>query len=85
MLEPAYDNYVPSIVLAGGRPVFVPLDHTRGYAPDWERVSDSRSRRGRKIILINFPHNPTGRVLRDDDIAALERIVDRTGVRLDIG
>ena len=38
VLEPAYDSYVPAIVLAGGRPVFVPLDHARGYAPDWDAV-----------------------------------------------
>lgn len=81
VLEPAYDNYVPSIVLAGGTPVFVPLDHKRGYAPDWDRVGAAITART-KVILINFPHNPTGRVLRGDDIAALERIVERTGVRV---
>jgi methionine aminotransferase len=32
------------------------------------------------MFLINFPHNPTGRVLRDADISALERLVDQTGV-----
>ena len=32
VLEPAYDSYAPAIVLAGGRPVFVPLDHAHGYA-----------------------------------------------------
>ena len=81
VLEPAYDNYVPSIVLAGGTPVFVPLDHTRGYAPDWERVGAAITART-KVILINFPHNLTGRVLDAEDVTALERIVDRTGVRL---
>jgi len=35
VLEPTYDSYVPSIELASGRPVFVPLDADRGYAPDW--------------------------------------------------
>lgn len=69
VLEPAYDNYVPSIVLAGGTPVFVPLDHKCGYAPDWDRVGAAITART-KVILINFPHNPTGRVVRGDDIAA---------------
>jgi methionine transaminase len=79
VLEPVYDSYVPAIVLAGGTPVFVPLDHARGYAPDWERVRAAVTRKTR-LILINFPHNPTGRVLRDEDLAALERIVEQTGV-----
>ena len=38
VLEPAYDSYAPAIALAGGRPVFVPLDHAQGYAPDWDAV-----------------------------------------------
>ena len=81
VLEPAYDIYAPAVMLAGGRPVFVPLDHARGYAPDWQAVSDAITSETR-LILINFPHNPTGRVLRETDISALERIVDQTGVVL---
>jgi len=81
VLEPAYDSYAPAALLAGGRPVFVALDHARGYAPDWQAVRDAITSRTR-LVLINFPHNPTGRVLRETDISALERIVDQTGVVL---
>ena len=81
VLEPVYDSYAPSIELAGGRPVFVPLDAARGYAPDWERVRAAITPKTR-LLMINFPHNPTGRVLRDEDLAALERIVAETGVLL---
>ncbi|MEO8186025.1 MAG: methionine aminotransferase [Burkholderiaceae bacterium] len=79
VLEPAYDSYAPAIALAGGRPVFVPLDHAQGYGPDWDAVRAAVTNKTR-LILINFPHNPTGRTLRDPDIRALERIVDQTGV-----
>ncbi|HQR19226.1 MAG TPA: methionine aminotransferase [Burkholderiaceae bacterium] len=81
VLEPTYDSYVPSIELAGGRPVHVPLDAVRGYAPDWERIRAAITPKTR-LILLNFPHNPTGRVLGPDDLAALERIVEETGVLL---
>jgi methionine aminotransferase len=81
VLEPVYDSYVPAIELAGGTPVFVPLDHAHGYAPNWDRVRQAISPKTR-LLMINFPHNPTGRVLRDDDLAALERIVAETGVLL---
>jgi methionine transaminase len=81
VLEPAYDSYVPSIELAGGCPVFVPLDASHGYAPDWDRIRAAITPRTR-LLMINFPHNPTGRVLADGDIAALERIVAETGVLL---
>ena len=81
VLEPVYDSYVPSIELAGGRPVFVPLDATQGYAPDWDRVRAAITAKTR-LLMLNFPHNPTGRVLRASDLAALERIVAETGVLL---
>jgi methionine aminotransferase len=81
VLEPVYDSYVPSIELAGARPVFVPLDTEQGYAPDWDSVRAAITPRTR-LVMLNFPHNPTGRVLRDGDLAALERIVADTGVLL---
>jgi methionine aminotransferase len=81
VLEPTYDSYVPSIELAGGRPVYVPLDAERGYAPDWERIRAAITPKTR-LIMLNFPHNPTGRVLGTDDLAALEHIVAETGVLL---
>jgi methionine aminotransferase len=74
VLEPAYDSYVPSIELAAGVPVFVPLDAARGYAPDWDRVRAAITPRTR-MLMLNFPNNPTGRTLRAEDLAALESIV----------
>ncbi len=81
VLEPTYDSYVPSIELAGGRPVYVPLDADNGYAPDWDRIRAAITPRTR-LLMLNFPHNPTGRVLRPEDLVALERIVDSTGVMI---
>lgn len=79
VLEPTYDSYVPSIELAGGRPVYVPLDADNGYAPDWDRIRSAITPRTR-LMMLNFPHNPTGRVLRPEDLVALEHIVESTGV-----
>jgi len=79
VLEPVYDSYVPSIVLAGGAPVPIPLDHARGYAPDWERIRAAVTARTR-MLLLNFPHNPTGRTLRREDVRALEELVAATGI-----
>lgn len=81
VLEPVYDSYVPSIVLAGGTPVAVALDHRNGYAPDWRLVRAAITPRTR-LLMLNFPHNPTGRCLRDDDLRALEELVAATGVLL---
>ena len=74
VLEPTYDSYVPSILLAGGVPVYVPLDHARGYAPDWDRVRAAITRRTR-LLMLNFPHNPSGYCLSAADLGALEQIL----------
>lgn len=81
VLEPTFDSYLPSIELAGGRPVVVPLDAAKGYAPDWERIEAAITPQTR-LVMLNFPHNPTGRVLAPDDLVALERIVARHRVWL---
>ncbi len=89
VLEPTYDSYVPSILLAGGVPVYVPLDAAHGYAPDWQRVREAMTPKTR-LVMLNFPHNPSGRcldiadlaALEGADLAALEGIVSDTGVLL---
>jgi methionine transaminase len=81
VLEPVYDSYIPSITLAGGQAIGIPLDHAAGYAPDWDRIRAAITPRTR-MIMLNFPHNPTGRCLTEPDLRALEGIVADTGVLL---
>jgi methionine aminotransferase len=80
VLEPAYDSYVPSILLAGGRPVFVPLK-TPDYGVPWDRVRAAITPRTR-MLLLNSPHNPSGAVLSAPDLDALEGIVRGTDLLL---
>ncbi len=72
--EPIYVSYPPCVTLAGGIPVPVPClekDHFH-LTPDalMERVS-SRT----KALIINFPNNPTGAVMRKDDLKGIADIV----------
>jgi methionine transaminase len=78
VLEPCYDSYQPNIELAGGVCVRVSLNPA-DYSVPWDKVAASVTPKTR-LILINSPHNPTGSVLTQDDLAALWRIVDGTGV-----
>lgn len=73
VFEPAYDSYVPAIELAGGVPVFVTLTPP-DYAVDWPVVREKISEKTR-LVLVNTPHNPTGRVWTDDDFAQLAALV----------
>jgi len=75
VLEPFYENYGPDAVLAGAKPVFVPL-----VAPDWhldlDRLSAAITPRTRALIL-NTPHNPTGKVFARAEVSAIAELADR--------
>ncbi|WP_461141991.1 pyridoxal phosphate-dependent aminotransferase [Spirosoma pomorum] len=73
VFEPAYDSYVPAIELNGGIPVYVTLTPP-DYAVNWEQVRQLISDRTR-LILVNTPHNPTGRVWTADDLEQLAQLV----------
>src|SRR5690606_24365452 len=50
VLDPCYDSYEPSVELAGGRCVHVPLA-LPDFAVDWQRLSDAITPRTRLIFL----------------------------------
>jgi methionine aminotransferase len=78
VIEPMYDSYVPAIELAGGKPVFVSLD-APDYALPFDKIAAAITPKTR-LLMINSPHNPTGRVWRAGDMQKLQEIVRRTDV-----
>jgi aspartate/methionine/tyrosine aminotransferase len=66
ILEPWYENYVPDCVMAGVRPIFIPLG-SRHYEIDGDALAAHLSARTRLIVL-NTPHNPTGRVFTRQEL-----------------
>lgn len=76
VLEPCYDSYVPSITLAGGIAIRVPL--TPGtFRPDFDRIRDALSARTRAII-VNTPHNPSATVWSPQDMDTLAQLLRNT-------
>jgi methionine transaminase len=78
LFEPAYDSYMPNILINGAIPVPVPLDYPT-YKINWNKVRAAKTDRT-KAIIINSPHNPTGSVLSAEDIAALQDFVEGTPI-----
>ena len=73
VFDPAYDSYDPAIRLAGGIPVHIPLLAPE-FEPDWERIRTSLGPRTR-LVIVNTPHNPTGAVLRKEDLGRLADLI----------
>lgn len=70
--DPAYDCYLPTIQLCGGVPVNINLDKDDFSIP-WREVERKITSKT-KLIIINTPHNPSGAILKDEDIKELARL-----------
>ena len=65
VFEPFYDSYVPAVQFAGGIPRYVPLRAPDTHHSQWwfdaDELANAFNART-KLILLNTPHNPTGKV-----------------------
>jgi N-succinyldiaminopimelate aminotransferase len=73
--EPFYDAYGALIRLAGGTHVTVPLA-APDFLPDEDTLRAAFSDRTR-VVLVNTPHNPTGRVLPDEVLATIAELAEQ--------
>ncbi len=78
ILEPAYDLYRPAVLLNKGVPVVHQLQGP-DFARDWSAIRALITDRTR-LIIINTPHNPIGKIFGPDDLLALQQIVAETGI-----
>lgn len=76
LLDPAYDSYAPAVRLAGGICRYVPLQRPH-FSIDWDRLASVLSERTR-LVVVNFPHNPSGALLSRDDLNRLATLLRPT-------
>jgi len=76
-IEPAYDSYLPAFQIGGIHAHAVKLSiQPEGISMPWAELFEVLSPRTR-LLLLNFPHNPTGRVLHPEDVSVLEGLLTR--------
>ena len=69
VFEPVYDTYVPNMVMAGVTPRYVPL-RGENWTFDRDELAKAFNRRTRAII-VNTPHNPTGKVYSLEELRVI--------------
>jgi aspartate/methionine/tyrosine aminotransferase len=77
--DPSWCNYASQIILAGAKPIFVPVKEENGFmlrAEDIEkRITDNT-----KLLILNSPANPTGAVISKEEMDKISELVERTGI-----
>ena len=74
ILDPSYDSYESPVLLCNAKPVRVALNDD--YTPNWGTIEKACSDKSR-MIIINNPHNPTGKILTEADFLQLEKILSK--------
>jgi len=78
IFEPAYDSYIPNVEINDAVPVLINLQFPE-YRIDWNEVKRKITPKTR-MIMLNNPNNPTGSVLREEDITHLRAVVQDTNI-----
>lgn len=76
IFDPSYDSYAPSVQLAGGKSIHLPLQ-APDFRVNWQQFKDALSDKTR-MVIVNTPHNPTGQVWSKQDwLTLIELIRDK--------
>lgn len=73
IIDPSYDCYEAPILLSNAKPVRISLNDD--FTPNWEKIANATNK-NTKLIIINNPHNPTGKTWTENDFLQLEKLVD---------
>jgi len=71
--EPFYPSYLSQVFLSGAAPVFIPTFEEDGFKVKSENIKEKITRKA-KLLIINSPNNPTGAVLREEDLERISRM-----------
>ncbi|PIF62027.1 MULTISPECIES: methionine aminotransferase [unclassified Flavobacterium] len=74
ILDPSYDCYEAPVLLCNANPVRVALNDD--YTSNWEIIEKACTPKT-KMIIINNPHNPTGKILAKSDFESLEILLEK--------
>lgn len=77
VFDPSYDSYVPNIELNGG--IATRINLNADFNIDWNLV-ESKITSKTKAIILNTPHNPSGKILTQDDLNSLWELIKNKNI-----
>jgi len=72
--QPSYVSYAPCVTLAGGIPVPVECTEKDRFKLNPDTLQEKITKKSKALIL-NFPNNPTGAVMRREDLGPIADLV----------
>lgn len=73
ILDPSYDCYETPVLLCNALPIRINLNDD--FTPNWEVIESAINSKTR-MIIINNPHNPTGKIWTENDYLQFEKIME---------
>lgn len=70
VIDPSYVSYAPCVTMAGGTPVPVPCTEKNRFRLSADVLMEHITPQS-KVLILNFPNNPTGGVMRREDLEAI--------------
>ncbi|MDY4840121.1 MAG: aminotransferase class I/II-fold pyridoxal phosphate-dependent enzyme [Lachnospiraceae bacterium] len=74
--QPSYVSYLPCAVLANGVPVPIELKAENEFRLTKEELEEAVTPKT-KLLVLPFPNNPTGAVMRKKDLEAIAEVVEK--------
>ena len=74
--QPSYVSYLPCAVLANGKPVIIELKAENEFRLTREKLEAAITPKT-KLLVLPFPNNPTGAVMRREDLEAIAEVVEQ--------
>lgn len=71
--QPSYVSYEPCTILAGGTPVIINLQEKNEFRLTKEELLEAITPKT-KVLILPFPNNPTGSVMRREDLEAIAEV-----------
>ncbi|KAL6452395.1 BNA3 Probable kynurenine--oxoglutarate transaminase BNA3 [Candida maltosa Xu316] len=83
VFEPFFDQYIPNVEMTGGKVKYVEIKYPKKFdnenvtgqdwEVDWEGLENAITDKT-KIIVINTPHNPIGKVFTEEELIRIGKI-----------